>query len=67
MESQIAAGSKGSLTAIGTASKAFALAHPVGIAVVGGALVGAGVYYIANRWFKKPAEVAQTSSETVTA
>ncbi len=65
MASQItAAGSNGSLAAVGSASKAFALAHPVGLALIGGTLVGVSVYYIANKWFKKPAE---TSPEAVTA
>jgi predicted transporter len=30
--------------------KAFLLAHPVGVAIVGGTLIGMGVYYIAKKW-----------------
>lgn len=31
-------------------AKAFLLAHPVGTAIVGGVLIGLGVYYIAKKW-----------------
>ncbi|MEK8016309.1 MAG: hypothetical protein VSS75_005525 [Candidatus Parabeggiatoa sp.] len=35
---------------------AFLLAHPVGVAVVGGALVGAGTYYLMQKFLKKKEE-----------
>jgi len=38
--------------------KAFMVAHPVGVAVVGGALVGAGTYYLMNKFLKKKEEPA---------
>ncbi len=41
-----------------TPLKAFFLAHPVGVAVVGGALVGAGAYYLMNKLLKKKEEPA---------
>ena len=44
-------------TAAGSA-KAFILAHPVGVAIVGGALVGVGTYYLMNRFLKKKEEPA---------
>jgi hypothetical protein len=37
--------SKGSLAAIGSATKAFVVFHPVGIALAGGLLAGLGIYY----------------------
>ena len=59
METEIAtttaAGSSGSLTSFGSAAKALALAHPMTTAVVGGALLGIGTYYVISRSFKKRA------------
>jgi len=50
-ETQIAATtSKTSLASMGTATKAFVLAHPVGVAIVGGALIGAGTYYLLKKY-----------------
>lgn len=48
-----------SLAALGTAVKAFVLANPVGIAAVGGALVGAGAYYAFTRLRSKPAAATE--------
>ncbi len=42
-----------SLANVGTATKAFVLAHPMGMAVAGGALLGVGVYLTANKIFRK--------------
>lgn len=36
--------------AVGTGLRGFALAHPVGMAVTGGVIVGAGAYYAANKY-----------------
>lgn len=36
--------------AVGTGLRAFALTHPVGLAVTGGVIVGAGAYYAANKY-----------------
>lgn len=33
--------------------KAFLMVHPIGVAIVGGALIGVGVYYIAKKWGSK--------------
>ncbi|OQY55197.1 MAG: hypothetical protein DRR08_26555 [Candidatus Parabeggiatoa sp. nov. 2] len=33
--------------------KPFLIAHPVGVAIIGGALVGTGVYFLAKK-FSKP-------------
>ncbi len=38
-----------SLAGLGTAVKVLVLSHPVSVAVVGGALLGAGVYYTLTR------------------
>ncbi|MBJ6609839.1 MAG: hypothetical protein JG718_05715 [Candidatus Thiothrix moscowensis] len=55
-----AVGSNGTLASIGnslanagTAAKAFALAHPMGMAVAGGALLGLGTYYAFGKMFGK--------------
>jgi hypothetical protein len=61
METEIAgaAGSHGSLAALSGAAKAFVLAHPIGMAATGGALLGLGTYYVLRKTFsKKPALVA---------
>jgi hypothetical protein len=47
------AGSNGSLAAVTGATKAFVLAHPIGMAVVGGALLGLGTYYALGKLFGK--------------
>jgi hypothetical protein len=54
------AGSKGSLASlghsllsVGGASKAFVLAHPIGIATLGGVLLGLGSYHAINKILKK--------------
>jgi len=44
-----------------TSTKAFLLAHPVGVAIVGGALVGMGTYYLMSKFLKKKEPV--TSKE----
>jgi pantothenate kinase len=43
----------GSLAALGTAAKAFVLAHPVGMSLVGGALLGAGAYWGIEKLLRK--------------
>lgn len=58
-----AAGTPGfgsSLAGLGTATKIFVLSHPVGLAVAGGALLGAGLYHLVTRKRGAPAE-AQTA------
>jgi len=39
--------------------KAFLLAHPVGVAIVGGALIGVGAYYLVKRWSSPKVEAAK--------
>lgn len=46
------------LAGLGTAVKAFVVANPVGLAAVGGVLVGAGAYYALTRNRNKPAPAA---------
>jgi len=59
-ETQIAATtSKSSLASMGTATKAFVLAHPVGVAIVGGALIGVGAYYVVKKIRGKDKEQAE--------
>jgi len=52
----------GAVTAGTTGIKAFVLAHPVGLTIVGGALLGIGGYYAAAKLLRKkddaPAEAA---------
>jgi hypothetical protein len=48
-----AATSNGSLAAFTSATKAFVLAHPVGMAVAGGAFLGLGTYYVLGKMFGK--------------
>lgn len=52
----------GSLASIGTATKAFALAHPITLAVTGGVLLGAGTYYAVGRLFKKKKTKAESAA-----
>jgi F0F1-type ATP synthase assembly protein I len=40
------------------ATKAFLLAHPVGVALVGGVLVGAGTYWVMKKFMGKKEEPA---------
>ena len=44
---------KGSLSAVLATSKAFIVAHPMGMAVAGGALLGIGGYVSMGRYFSK--------------
>ncbi|MDM8567142.1 hypothetical protein QUF74_16010 [Candidatus Halobeggiatoa sp. HSG11] len=36
-----------------TLAKAFLIAHPVGAAIVGGAAIGAGTYFLMNKFLNK--------------
>jgi predicted branched-subunit amino acid permease len=58
METEIASTTTTSPALAGAAGsvKAFLLAHPIGVAVIGGALVGMGAYYLANKYSKKKEE-----------
>lgn len=54
MSTELIAGStKGSLSAVLATSKAFVVAHPMGMAVAGGALLGVGGYVSLGRYFSK--------------
>jgi hypothetical protein len=48
-----AAGSPSTLAGVGTAIKGFAIAHPVGLSVAGGLLLGVGAYYAVARFLSK--------------
>jgi hypothetical protein len=50
------------LTAAAGSVKAFLLLHPVGIAVVGGAIIGTGTYYLMNKFLKKNEEPAAAAA-----
>jgi len=54
-EAAITAGtaSSGTAAAVGTAVKAFVLAHPATLSVTGGILLGVGAYYAINNWWGK--------------
>ncbi len=47
------AGSSGTAAGVGTAVKAFALAHLATLSLTGGVLLGAGAYYAVNKWWRK--------------
>ncbi len=49
-------------TAVSSGIKAFVLAHPVGVAIVGGAIVGAGTYWLMNKFLKKNEEPAPAAA-----
>ena len=53
------------LAAAGTAAKAFVLANPMGIGVVGGVLIGAGAYWALAKMLAKEAaeEMAEEAAE----
>jgi hypothetical protein len=40
--------------------KPFLLAHPIGVALVGGALVGVGSYYLMKKFVDKPGDEEAT-------
>lgn len=44
---------QGSLAAVGTATKAFVMAHPIALSVVGGAALGVGAYYMLGKMMGK--------------
>ena len=52
----------GTHSALGIGSlKAFLVAHPVGVVVVGSALVSAGTYYMMKKFLNKKEEEAATA------
>ena len=60
MEAEVATAGSGTLSSVGsslanvgTATKAFVLVHPMGMAAAGGALLGMGAYYAIGKMFKK--------------
>ncbi len=72
METEIVAttvGSNTTLASVGTAAKVFALAHPMGMVVAGGALLGVASYYTLSKMFKKKdvAPAAEPEVSPVTA
>jgi type VI protein secretion system component VasF len=50
----------GSLAAVGTAAKAFVLAHPIGLSIAGGVLLGVGAYWGMQRLLSKDESDTQT-------
>lgn len=59
------ASAKGSLSAVLATSKAFVVAHPMGMAVTGGALIGIGGYVALGRYFSKRKEKRETLKQAV--
>ncbi|MCK5719829.1 MAG: hypothetical protein KAH84_07755 [Thiomargarita sp.] len=48
--------------------KPFVVAHPIGMAVVGGALIGVGAYYLMKKFADKKEETTtETTAETAAA
>ncbi|CAA6828332.1 MAG: Unknown protein [uncultured Thiotrichaceae bacterium] len=64
METQAATNVTGHLATIGTAGKTFILAHPMGMAITGGALLGIGAYYTTSKLFKKKTETQIEKEES---
>ena len=56
----------GSFAAVGTVAKAFVLAHPVGMSLAGGALLGAGAYWGIEKLLRKK-EQAPAAAEPAAA
>lgn len=50
---------QGSLAAVGTVTKAFVMAHPIALSVVGGAALGMGAYYMLGKMMGKKKKVAK--------
>jgi hypothetical protein len=42
--------------------KPFLVAHPVGVAIIGGALVGTGVYFLAKKFSKPKVEEEEVAA-----
>ncbi|WP_069472668.1 hypothetical protein [Candidatus Marithrix sp. Canyon 246] len=51
------------ITTVGGATKAFLIAHPVGVAVVGASLIGAGTYWAMKKFMgeKEESVAAETA------
>ncbi|NOY72813.1 MAG: hypothetical protein GXP14_10625 [Gammaproteobacteria bacterium] len=62
VETQIATTSHGSLASMGITTKAFVLAHPVGVAIIGGVLIGVGTYYVVKKFRGKDKEQATSGT-----
>ena len=58
VETQVATTTLPSTLSVGSA-KTFLLAHPIGVAIVGGVLVGIATYYLVKK-IAQPAEGAAT-------
>lgn len=64
MSTELISGSaKGSLSAVLATSKAFVVAHPMGMAVAGGALLGVGGYVSLGRYFSKRKEKRELAKQ----
>lgn len=50
-----------------TATTAFLVAHPLGVAVVGAALIGGGAYYLGKKMAQRASSKPEESAESVAA
>lgn len=55
----------GSFSAVLASSKAFVVAHPMGMAVAGGALIGIGSYVYLGRYFSKRKQKREILKQTL--
>lgn len=55
------ASANGSLAAVGSAVKAFAVAHPLTMATMGGVVLGMVTYYALGRLFRKKTSATHAS------
>ena len=61
----IASSANGSFSAVLATSKAFIVAHPIGMAVAGGALLGIGSYVTLGRYFSKRKQKREIVKQTL--
>lgn len=47
------------ISSLGAKTSSFLVAHPVGVAIIGGVIIGMGTYFLMNKFFSKPAETSK--------
>ena len=50
------------VSSLGATSSSFIAAHPLGVAIVGGIIIGMGTYYLMNKFFSKPADAPKAEA-----
>lgn len=44
------------VSSLGATTHSFIAAHPLGVAILGGVVIGVGAYYLMNKFFNKKVE-----------